>query len=207
MIAGAATDGAAATVRSGMRISLSASIALASLAAACADAPPAPAADPAALASFEQLGHRAARQVYPSLSTAQRVVLWKTHLARELDGVRLTPAQAAIVAEVQARLPELIERHDPALAARAEVAFSMDQLGAWFELPGRWELEVGGRGEVAGLVAENECDTRWCTTCLPPQPPGTHCGGEYCTASSSGCGWFGQQSCTRQCHLDDEILQ
>lgn len=170
--------------------------------AGCLDADLPPSTDPAALAAFEQLGHATAHRAYATLTPATRVTLWRTHLTRELAGERLTPTQAAIVAEVQARLPDLIEHYDAALAARAEAAFSADQLGAWFELPGRWDASVA-------LVAPggNDCDTRWCTTCLPPQPVGTHCGPEDCDATSSGCGWFGQQSCTRTCHLDDIPLE
>lgn len=184
-----------------MRITLAISTFAAIMLSGCLEPDAAATTDPSALAAFEQQGHTLARRQYQDLPAPARVVLWRTHLARELVGEPLTKAQAAIVAEVQARLPELVVRFDPALAARAEAAFTPDQLGAWFELPGRWDVEP------AGLIApgDYDCDTRWCTTCLAPQPPDTHCGGEFCTATSSGCGWFGQQSCTRTCHRDEEL--
>lgn len=192
-----------------MRTTITMSLLAAAALAGCLDAPDAaPPTDPAALAAFEQLGHAAAHRAYPTLSPTQRLVLWRTHLARELDGAALTPAQAAIVAEIEARLPTLVEHYDPALAARAEAVFSTAQLGALFELPGRWQTSVAHIDELEAvdyIVPEPACDTRWCSSCaLPPQPPGVHCGGEYCTSTSDGCGWFNQQGCTATCHMDDE---
>lgn len=183
-----------------MRATLSISLSLAVALGACTELP---APDPSTpLAAFERTDRATARLEFQRKTDAQKVTLWREHFERETAATPFTAAQAAILAEAVADLPRLVRGFDAALAARAEAAFSEVELARLFELPGRWaadEMNEVHQGR-AGLVAEG-CDARWCVCGLPPQPAGLVCDGANCSATSSGCGWFGQQSCTRECYI------
>lgn len=183
------------------RSPLASVLALAAVAslAACAE-PPADPPPGTSLAAFESADRASAKLDYQSKTDAEKVALWREHFARETAATRFPAAQAAIIADTVAALPSLVTTFDATLAARAEAAFSTDQLAVLFELPGRWP---GDAIHQRAALAADSCDTRWCLCGLPPQPPGLVCNGAHCSSTSSGCGWFGQQSCTRECYIDD----
>lgn len=160
------------------------------------------AAEPAGttLAAFEEQDRASAKAAYQAMSDAEKVALWREHFARETGATRFPPAQAAVIADTVANLPALVAAFDGTRAAQAEAAFTQEQMAKLFELPGRWPGD-----EVRLAAAAESCDTRWCLCGLPPQPPGLVCNGAHCSSTNGGCGWFGQQSCTRQCYIADEL--
>ena len=111
------------------------------------------------------------------------------HLGRARAGLVLDREQAAILAEVERRLPDLTERYDATLAARAEAAFTPPQLAELFEFP-------GALAPVANIGVT--CETRWCSCNYRETEPICFSG---CETTSSGCGWFLQESCTRSCQI------
>lgn len=161
--------------------------------AACAEsAPPAAPLSVAAEAALDELillDRPGAIAAYDRAGPQGRARLWQAHLGRARAGLVLDREQAAILAEVERRLPDLTERYDATLAARAEAAFTPPQLAELFEFP-------GALAPVANIGVT--CETRWCSCNYRETEPICFSG---CETTSSGCGWFLQESCTRSCQI------